>query len=172
MSKFLVVKNPPQNLEKNEYVIDEPDFYTEIRATKSKKPKSNQLTVNYLRELVAAVGQKYLGETFDALRTINVSKYVGIPCNSEEEVHNVLIKAFETQHPELLLAYVEHCFRHRPSGTNFIYYSGNPKYATKLVELGYEQVDEKELDSLKTGKPKKIVGKPAITAEQAASLNG
>jgi hypothetical protein len=170
MSKFLVAKNPPQNLDKNEYVIDKPDFYKEIHATQSKKPRSNQLTVNYLRELIAAVGQRYLGESFDALRTVNISKYVGTPCNSEEEVHNVLVKAFETQCPQLLFAYVEHCFKQRPSGTNFIFYSGNPRFATKLTELGYEKIDEKEFEHLKSGKPKKIVGKPAITAEQAAAL--
>ena len=74
MSKFLIVKIPPKNLQKHEFVIGEPDFYSEIRQCKAKKPKSSLMTVNYLREVIAAVGHKYLGQDFDALRAINVSK--------------------------------------------------------------------------------------------------
>jgi hypothetical protein len=129
------------------------------------------MTVNYLREVIAAVGQKYLGEEFDALRTINVSRFVGVPCGSDEEVHNVLIKIFEIQCPELLRAYVSSCFKQRPARTNLIYYTGAPRFCTALIEAGWEQIFQKELDELKSGKPKKVVGKPAITAEKAALLN-
>lgn len=171
MSKFLVAKNPPADLQEHEYVIGGPDFYEQIHQCKAKKPKSSQMTINYLREVVAAVGQKYLGQEFDALRAINVSKFVGVPCGTDKEVHDVLVKAFENQCPNLLLAYVQHRFKQRPGGTNFIYYTGNPRYSTKLVESGWEQVSQKEFDADRSGKPKKIVGKPAITAENAALLN-
>ena len=171
MSKFLIVNLPPKGLQENEYVIGGPDFYEQIRQCKGKKPKSSQMTTNYLREVIAAVGHKYGGEDFDALRAVNVSKFIGVPCGTDGEVHDVLVKAFENQCPGLLLAYVQHCFKQRPSGTNFIYNYGNPRYSTKLVESGWEQVSQKEFDADRSGKPKKIVGKPAITAEQAASLN-
>jgi hypothetical protein len=171
MSKFLLVKNPPTNLQEHEYVIGGPDFYDQILQCKAKKPKSSQMTINYLREVVAAVGQKYLGQEFDALRAINVSKFVGVPCGTDKEVHDVLVKAFENQCPSILLAYVQYCLKQRPSGTNFIYYTGNPRYSTGLVELGWEQVSQKDHDTDRSGKPKKIVGKPAITTENAALLN-
>lgn len=171
MSKFLVTKIPPETLRENEFVIGSPDFYTEIHQCKAKKPKSLQMTVNYLREVVAAVGQRYLGPEFDALRAVNVSKFIGVPCSTDKEVHDVLIKAFESQCPEILLAYVQYCFKQRPSRTSLIYYTGNPRFCTKFVESGWEQVSEKEFEDLRSGKPKKIVGKPAITAENAALLN-
>lgn len=171
MSKFLILKNPPETLEKGEFVIHEPNFMPEIVATRQKRPKSNLLTVNYLREVIAAVGLKYIGEDFDVLRSVNVSKYVGIPCDTEEQIHEVLIKAFDSQCPEILRAVVHYQFKQRPSRTNLIYYTGNPRYSIQLVELGLEQVSQKDFDDLKSGKAKKIVGKPAITAEKAAKLN-
>ena len=171
MSKFLVTKSAPKSLQENEYVIGEPDFYEQIHQCKAKKPKSAQMTVNYLREVIAAVGQRYIGEEFDTLRSINASKFVGVPCTTDKEVHDVLVKAFESQYPKMLLAYVFDCFKQRPSRANLIYYTGNPAYCTKLVELGWQQVSQKEFDNEMSGKSKKIVGKPAITAENAALLN-
>lgn len=171
MSKFLITKNPPETLNKGEFIISPPDFRQEIAASRLKKPKSNLLTVNYLREVIATIGNKYLGEDFDALRDVNVSKYIGIPCDTEEQVHEVLVKAFDNQLPALLHAVVYHQFKLRPNGTNLIYYTGHPKYCTKLVELGLEQIDSKQLEDQKSSKPKKIIGKPAITNEQAAILN-
>lgn len=171
MSKFLIAKNPPIDLQEHEFVIGGPDFYSEIHQCKAKKPKSSQITINYIREVIAAVCQKYLGDDFDVMRSINVSKLVGVPCNTEKEVHDVLVKTFEKQCPKLLLEHVQHCFKQRPSGTNFIYYTGNPLYCTKLLESGWSQVSQKEFDAYKSGKPKKIVGKPAITDQNAALLN-
>jgi hypothetical protein len=171
MSKFLITKNPPTTLEKNEFIISAPNFMPEIAACRLKKPKSNLLTANYLREVVAAIGLKYMGEDFDALRSLNISRYIGVPCDTEEQIHDTLVKAFVDQLPELLYAVVYHQFKQRPIGTSLIYYTGDSKYCTKLIELGLEQISQKELEAVQPNKPKKIVGKPAITAEQAARLN-
>jgi hypothetical protein len=171
MSRFLVVKTAPENLQEHEFVIGKPDFYEQISKSKTKKPKSSQMTVNYLREVIASIGQKYIGQDFDTLLSINVSKFIGVPCSTDKEVHDVLIKAFDEQCPTILSSYVQYCFKHRPPRTNIIYYTWNPKYATKLAEYGWEQVSLKDLEDERSGKQKKIVGKPAITAEQAASLD-
>jgi hypothetical protein len=165
------VKTAPENLQEHEFVIGKPDFYEQINKSKTKKPKSSQMTVNYLREVIASVGQKYMGEDFDALLSINVSKFIGVPCSTDKEVHDILIKAFDEQCPKILSSYVQHCFKQRPPRTNVIYYTWNPKYATKLAEYGWEQVSQKDLEDERSGKQKKVVGKPAITAEQAASLD-
>jgi len=171
MSKFLVTKTLPKDLRENDFVIGDPNFYSEIIQCKGRKPKSAQMTVNYLREVIAAVGRRYVGDEFDALTDINVSKFIGIPCSTDLEVHNALLKVFQEQCPKVILAYVHDCFKQRPSGTNFIFYTGNSRFCTKLVELGWEQVSEKEFKDSRSGLPKKIIGKPAITAESAASLN-
>jgi len=55
MSKFLVTKKLPEVLREHDFVIGAPDFYEQIHQCKGKKPKSNQMTVNYLREVIAAV---------------------------------------------------------------------------------------------------------------------
>jgi hypothetical protein len=171
MSRFLVVKTAPENLQEHEFVIGKPDFYEQINKSKTKKPKSSQMTVNYLREVIASIGQKYIGQDFDTLLSINVSKFIGVPCDTDKEVHDILIKAFEEQCPSILFSYIQHCFKQRPSRTNIIYYTWNPKYAGKFVEYGWEQISLKDLEDERSGKQKKIVGKPAITSEQATALS-
>lgn len=171
MSRFLVVKTAPENLQEHEFVIGKPDFYEQINKSKTKKPKSSQMTVNYLREVIASIGQKYIGQDFDTLLSINVSKFIGVPCGTDKEVHDILIKAFEEQCPSILSSYIQHRFKQRPSRTNIIYYTWNPKYAGKFVEYGWEQISLKDLEDERSGKQKKIVGKPAITSEQAAALS-
>jgi len=171
MSNFLITKTPPKDLQEHEFVIGEPNFYTEIHQCKAKKPRTSQLTVNYIREVIAAICAKYMGPEFDVMRAINVSRLVGIPCNTEKEVHDALVQTFEKQCPQIILQYVQHCFKQRPSRTNLIYYAGNPLFCTKLVESGWVQLSQKEFDASKSDKPKKIIGKPAITDENAALLN-
>lgn len=162
MSKFIITKNVPEVLEKGEYIISRPDFKPEIQAAKAKKPRSNAVTINYLREVIAAIGNKYIGEDFDTLRAVNASKYVGVPCETEEQMNELLIKAFEQDYPQLIHAYVHAMFKQRPTGTNLIYFSGGTKFCTKLIELGLEQINVKDLEKLQN-KTKKVVEKTSST---------
>jgi hypothetical protein len=59
-------------------------------------------------------------------------------------------------------AYVEYEIKNRPMGTNLIYFLGEPSLAVTFIRMGFHEVLEKDL------KPKKVVGKPAITNEEAA----
>jgi len=171
MSKFVLVKKAPEVLEKHEYVVNEPSFMEEIKATARKRPKNKMLTVNYLRELIALIGGKYIGEEFSALTDINVSRYVGSPCDSEESVNAVLNKIFKTQYPKMFDKYIEFKLKSRPRGTTIIYFTGPGDQVGKFLEMGFQQLSTKELEEMKSDKPKKVVGKPAITDEAAAQLN-
>jgi len=105
------------------------------------------------------------------LLAINVSKFVSVPCNTELDVHNVLVKAFETQCPSILLSYVHECFKKRPSKTNFIYYTGVPQYVTRLLELGWQQMSTREYEEMMFDKPKRVPTNGARTDKEIALAN-
>jgi len=165
MSVFVIPKKLPVTLNRYEHIIPDFSFVDEIKAVSVKRPRGGIMTVNYFRELVAAVGAKYIGIDYDALTSVNASKFVGVPCTTEAETNQVLIKVFSTQYPEMLYKYVEYHFNHRPSGTNLIFFGPPSFYATRLAELGCQQVMEKDLDKMVTAKTKKM----PIAAEEAST---
>lgn len=143
--RFCYVKIPPKHLGKDEYFIDSPNFMLEIDRCSSKQSRSGLMTANYLRELVQLCGETYMGPEFSALTAINASNYIGLSCKTEEETHDILIKLFNDQLPQMLTAYVEHFIKCRPLGTKLIYFIGDPGQAEAFIKMGCEQVLEKEL---------------------------
>lgn len=164
MLKFVRVKTAPTELKKGEYVISEPNFVPEIAACKKKKPRSKIMTTNYLREIVATIGMKYADEDFNALIHVNISQYVGSPCGTDSQTNDVVVKLFEKQYPQMLDNFVSYHIKQRPHGTNTIYFLGRPYSVAPFIANGIEEVLEKDL------KEKKVVGKPAVTNEEAQNL--
>jgi hypothetical protein len=165
MMQFVRVKEVPAELRKDEYVISAPTFLEEVRACFNKRPRNEVMSINYLRELVAAVGAKYLPETFNAMTDVNVSYYKGTPCTSEVEANEMLLKLFKREYPEALNAFVEYHIKNRPNGTKTVFYLGTGDQAGIFLKLGFQEVLQKDL--YKEEKSKKTVGKPAITKEEA-----
>lgn len=163
--QFVRVKTAPVELRKDEYVIGVPTFLDEVRACFKKRPRSNTMSINYLRELVAAVGARYLSEDFNALTDVNVANFKGTPCASEGQANEILLKLFKQQYPKALDAFVEYHLKQRPNGTRTVYYLGDGAQAGAFLKFGLQEVLLKDL--YKNEKPKKTVGKPAITQEEA-----
>jgi hypothetical protein len=55
-------------------------------------------------------------------------------------------------------------------GTKIIYYTGSLKSTTPFYENGVDMLDVNDIDQHLTNKSKKIVGKPAITSDEAEKL--
>jgi hypothetical protein len=163
--QFVRVKEAPAELRKDEYLINAPTFLDEVRACFNKRPRNEVMSINYLRELVAAVGAKYLPETFNAMTDVNVSQFKGTPCTSEVEANEILLKLFKREYPAALDAFVEYHIKKRPNGTKTILYLGTGDQSSVFLKLGFQEVLLKDL--YKEEKPKKTVGKPAITKEEA-----
>jgi hypothetical protein len=125
------------------------------------------MSINYLRELVAACGARYLLDDFNALTDVNVANFKGTPCTTEEEANDILLKIFKQKYPRMLDAFVEHHIKSRPNGTRVVYDLGGGAQAGVYLKLGFQEVLLKDL--YKDEKPKKVVGKPAITKEEAAN---
>lgn len=167
MSKYTVVKSAPDNLEDGCIVITGPSFLNEIKTCLKKKPRSNALSVNYLREIVAHIGLQYGPETFNPMSDVNVTQYRGVGIESDEKTNEVLIDLFSKQYPAILEGYVDHHIKSRPRGTRLIYFTGNSKYGDVFTRNGLDNISPKDIDVYLGKKAKKTVGKPAITNEEA-----
>jgi len=169
MAKFVIVKESPKELEKNCFVIEAPNFLKEIKSCDSKKPKTKVLSSNYLRSLVGAVGDTYADEEFSAITSVTVSKFKGVPCETDEQVENALVALFSRDYPKMFDLYVNHHIKKRPHGTKLIYFLGDFKQSSMFFENGIDQIKIKDVDVYLGNKEKKSVGKPAKTDEEIAN---
>lgn len=168
---FVRVKKVPAELRADEYVINAPSFLEDVKNAPVKRPTNHIISVNYLRQVISDIGNKYIGPTFNALTDVNVSSYKGTPCENNQQVEETLQKLFKQTYPKMFDAYVEYHIKLRPTGTRVIYYLGSGAYVEPFLRLGFEEILEKDLDKLIGSKPRKVVGKPAITDEDAAKKN-
>jgi hypothetical protein len=165
MSKFVVVKEAPATLEKGEMVINQPDFMDEIVANIKKAPKHGQTGVHHLREVLSAIGEKY-DQDMNVFK-INLSKYNGLPFKTNEDLSVILGNILRNEYPVVFDKYIEHQLKNRPVNTKLIYYVGNFASSGAFFKAGIDNLDPSDVESYMTGKPKKVVGKPAITNEEA-----
>lgn len=167
MAKYVLVNKAPTKLDKDCIVIGQPSFMEEIKQCIKKRPRTNTMTVNYLREIVATIGLKYAPETFNPLTDLNVAPYKGVPCETDEKTHEIVVKAFTKYYPAIFDQYVEYHLKRRPRGTKLIYFLGAHGQSSKFTQHGIDSIHPKEVDVYLGKKTKKTVGKPAITKEQA-----
>ena len=167
MAKYVLVKQQPEKIDKDCIIIGPPSFMTEIEQCVRKKPRSKVMSVNYLREIVATVGLKYGPEDFNALSTVNVSTFIGVPCETDEQTEKIVIKAFKKSYPDIFDRYLDHHIKLRPDGTKLIFFVGDPAQSTAFLKHGIDSLPSKEVELFLGKKTKKVVGKPAISAKEA-----
>jgi hypothetical protein len=170
MAKFLVVNEAPATLEKGEIVIQEPNFLDQIVANNKKAPRSKQTAVNHLREILQTVSSKYDPE-LNAMR-VKLVNYTGLPFADDQELSKIVTRILKTEHPSTFEKVLDFDIAHRPPNTKLIYFVGNFANTAAFFRAGIDQIDEKDVESYMTGKPKKTVGKPAITNEEAKERGG
>lgn len=168
MSKFVVVKQAPKELKKGEYVIDTPSFLPQIQLHKAKKPRNGLTGSHYLRMITDSIAQAYDPENMTAY-SIKAHKYEGRKFSTDEEMDAIMVDALKQDCPSVFAKYLDVKIRTRPSGTNLVYYvdsgidgSNEIFYKNGLSELVEEEPAKKKSD--------KVVGKPAITKEEAEKL--
>jgi hypothetical protein len=165
MTKFVVVDKAPETLEKGEVVINQPNFMEQIVANQKKAPRNGLTAVNHIREVLQSISIKYDPE-LNAMR-IKLPNYVGLPFKGNEEFSAIMVRILKTEYPQIFEKVLDHELKNRPLGTKLIYYVGNFKGTTPFFKAGIDNIDESDVESYMTGKPKKTVGKPAITNEEA-----
>jgi len=169
MAKFVIVKEAPATLEKGEIVINPPSFISEIQANVRKAPKLKQAGINHLREILNSIGAKYDPEmNVMKFRLVN---YEGVPYADDNELNALVTRILATERPETLDKVLDYNIKARPQNTKLVYYTGSFNGTTAFYKNGLDLIEEKDVESYMTGKPKKVVGKPAITKEEAQNKN-
>lgn len=167
MAKFVVVKEAPATLEKGEIVITQPTFLNEIEANIRKAPKHKQTAINHLREVLNTIGQKYDQEmNVFKMRLVN---YEGRAYKDNNELSAILVAMLRSEYPQIFDRYLDYELKNRPLNTKLVYYVGDFNTTGPFYKAGLDLLDNKEVESYMTGKPKKVVGKPAVTNEEANS---
>lgn len=169
MAKFIVVKQVPQTLEKGEVVINPPLFLEEIQANVRKEPRRKQTAINHLREVLNSIATKYDPEmNVMKFRLVN---YEGISYADDAALSAIILRILNAERPVTLDNYLDHQIRTRPMNTKLVYYTGNFNTTGPFYKNGLDLIEEKDLESYMTGKPKKVVGKPAVTKEELEVKN-
>lgn len=166
-TKFVVVKEEPKNLPKATVVIKTPDFLEEIQANRKREPRGNITASTHLRYIVGSIGEKYDQEL--GAYTIKPHLYEGRRYENDQELSKIVVEMLRAQYPKIFDRYLDAKIKARPSNTQLIYYVGDFAGTTSFFTNGVDVVDEKDVDVFLGLKPKKVVGKPAITDEEAAS---
>lgn len=168
MSKFKVVKKTPTELNEGEYLIDTPSFMEQIAKHRAKAPRNGLTGSHHLRMLTDSIAQAYDPEQMSAY-SIKAQKYEGLPVANDEALDAVLVNALKQDYPAVFPKYLETKIRARPKDTKLVIYvdSGIKNQYEIFFKNGLSDVaDEKE----EKQKSDKVVGKPALTKEQAEKL--
>lgn len=160
MAKFTVVKQAPETLEKGEIVITAPSFLEEIAANIRKAPARKQTGINHLREILNSIAQKYDHEM--NIMKFKLVNYEGLPYQDDTELNAIILRILTTERPETLDGYLDHKIKARPMNTKMVYFTGAFTATGPFYKNGLDFVEEKDLETVLTGKPKKVVGKPAV----------
>lgn len=166
MAKFVVVKEAPTEVNKNEYVIDKPSFVSEIELHKRKAGRGGLTGSNHLRMILDSIAQNYDPEKMSAY-SARVNLFEGRPYANDSELNDVVCEMLRQDYPAVFAKYLDKKIKSRPKDTQLVYYvdSGISGAEELFIQNGLdEQVEEK------VEKPKRSVGKPAITKEQAELL--
>lgn len=165
MSKFVIVKKAPESLGKGLMVMTEPDFMEQIEANAFRASKKGQTAVHHMRDILNAIQQKY--ETDLNIFKVPLSQYEGIPFSNSQELSKIVVGMLKRERPAIFEKVLEYNIRNRPYGTKLIYYVGDLQDTGPFFRNGIGMLEDKEVEEYLGLKPKKIVGKPAVTKEQS-----
>lgn len=168
MAKFIVTSERPEELSEGTYVIDKPSFVEEIKLHMSKAPK-NGLTGNFhLRMILDSIAQKYDPQEMTSY-SVRVNNFEGRPFSSNEELNNIVVEMLQADYPKIFSKYLDTKIKTRPKNTNTIIYIDSK--IKNQYEIFYQNgLAEVEPEKQEKAKSNKIVGKPAVTKEQAEAL--
>jgi hypothetical protein len=121
-------------------------FVDEVKACSNKKPVSDLLALNYIRNLAEEVGKKY-DKTFNVYRHVVPSDYVGIRCETDEQIAKVVEEMFLASYPQIFDKYVEFHLRKRPMSVRVIYAVGDLGNYDAFVRLGISEITQTQLDA-------------------------
>ena len=166
MSKFIVVSQKPETLKEGEYLIDQPSFLDEIALHRHKAPRNGLTGSFHLRMILDSIAQKYDPQNMTAY-SARVHNFEGRPFSSDEELNSIIVEMLATDYPAVFSKYLDLKIKSRPKGTELVVYVDSD--IQNQYEIFYSN-GLSEFKEVKKPKSDRVVGKPAITKEQAEAL--
>jgi hypothetical protein len=169
MAKYVVVDKAPEVLKDGEFVIRPPDFMEEILENKTKAGRSGLTVPNHLRYVAGSIGLKYDQKLEQ--HVIRPHLFIGRRYKNDKELSDIIVEMMKLQYPSIFGSYVDYQIKHRPKNTKVIYFEGS--IGTTDIPFQLNGIDKTTLEELaiENGtKQRKVVGKPAVTKEQAKEL--
>jgi hypothetical protein len=167
MSKFVVVKEAPKDLQKGEYLIDTPSFLAQIAQHRAKKPRNGLTERMYLDAIMNSIGEAYdAGNTDPHSNRVKYHNYVGILAPQDQDVNEVILRAIRLDCSQLLSKYLDTKIRTRPAGTEKVIYV-NSNINNQYEIFHRNGLSEEKAEAPEKKKSDKVVGKPAVTKEEA-----
>jgi hypothetical protein len=166
MAKFVVVREAPTELNKGDYLIDAPKFLEEIQSQKAKAGRSGLTALNHLRAIIETIAFNYDPLEMNPMK-IRTNDFEGVPFSSDEELNTIINKMLRKDYPAVFTKYLDKKIKSRPKDTQTVY------YVESDIKNAHETFYQNGIDYLKEEKPVKsgkVVGKPAVTNEQAQQL--
>lgn len=170
MSKFVVVRKAPEALRKGEAVISTPDFKEQIALNAHRASKKMQTSLHHMREILNSIQQKY--ESDLNILKIPLAQYEGLAYENADDLNTIVVNLLKKLRPEFFDAVLEYNIKNRPYGTKLVYYVGDLGETSAFFKHGVDMIEEKDVDEYLGLKPKKQVGKPAVTKEQSLESEG
>ena len=162
MSRFVIVKEAPAELRKEETVITMPDFMEQVAAVRPRNGQYGLSTTNHLRDILTHIGNKYDQFGFSSFTDVPVSRYTGIPMTDDAAISNLVLTMLNEHYPQMIDAYITHQIKNRPLYTKLIYFVG-PVEKGKLFHLeGFAPLDVKDIESYLNPDGKKQAKKVAV----------
>lgn len=164
MAKFIVVNEAPAAVGKDEVVINQPDFLEQIQAN-ARKASSKKLTgISHLREVLSSIAEKY-DHDMNVFK-IKLVNYTDIAYTDDAELSAIIVKMLHNEYPPIFAKYLDHKIKTRPMNTKLVWYVGNFNTTTPFYDNGLDLLENKDYEAYITGKPKKVVGRPAVSNQE------
>jgi hypothetical protein len=154
MTKYICVTAPPAAVGKGEYVISMPDFAEEVAKCRQKFPAKGLTTTTILHDIVNAIGHRYEAE-FPGSGIFALNDYTGVAFATPADLAVVVKRAFTRFYPKIFDSYIDHQIKHRPFGTQLIYFVGDHLNTVSFAANGIDVIEEKDVDVYMGRKEKK-----------------
>ena len=164
MAKFIVVNEAPEAVGKDEVIINQPDFLEQIQANARKAPSKKLTGISHLREVLSSIAEKY-DHDMNVFK-IKLVNYADIAYTNDAELSAIIVKMLHNEYPPIFAKYLDHKIKTRPMNTKLVWYVGNFNTTTPFYDNGLDLLENKDYEAYITGKPKKVVGRPAVSNQE------
>jgi len=166
MSKFIIVKEAPLELLRQEMVITMPDFKDEVIAELKRAPLEKYTNSGILKRIIQKISDNW-DNSFNPITGVPYGRYEGLEFHNSADLSKIIMQIVRNHHPETIRAYIKALIKKRPLNTIVIYFVGPIEYANTFIQEGITELQENEVEKELGAKAKGIKTRVGITPPEA-----